>query len=145
MNILAKNKCKNDTKWKIYFNANSFEKIAKEVFDIADKDHNGYIDKEELDICIQQIIKSFSDYTPEKTIVSEEFNRLDIDKNGIIDYSEFKVFVWDIINMVFKGMELWIKISICSSNILKYLGNYLFKLVLKLYIIFIFDRYYYYY
>ena len=85
---------------------NSFEKIAKEAFDIADKDHNGYIDKEELDICIQQIIKSFSDYTPEKTIVSEEFNRLDIDKNGIIDYSEFKVFVWDIINMVFKGMEL---------------------------------------
>ena len=85
---------------------NLFEKIAKEVFDIADKDHNGYIDKEELDICIQQIIKSFSDYTPEKTIVSEEFNRLDIDKNGIIDYSKFKVFVWDIINMVFKGMEL---------------------------------------
>ena len=26
---------------------NLFEKIAKEVFDIVDKEHNGYIDKEE--------------------------------------------------------------------------------------------------
>ena len=85
---------------------NLFEKIVKEVFDAADKDHNGFIDKEELEICIQQIIKGFSDYTPEKNIVSDEFNRLDEDKNGIIDYSEFKVFVWDAINMVYKGMEL---------------------------------------
>ena len=90
---------------KIILMPDFFEKIVKEVFDIADKDHNGYIDKEELDICIQQLIQSFSDYRPEKTIVSEEFNKLDIDKNGIIDYSEFKVFVWETINMVFKGME----------------------------------------
>ena len=92
-------------KKKIILMPDFFEKIVKEVFDIADKDHNGYIDKEELDICIQQLIQSFSDYHPEKTIVSEEFNKLDIDKNGIIDYSEFKVFVWDIINMVYKGMQ----------------------------------------
>ena len=85
---------------------NLFEKIVKEVFDAADKDHNGFIDKEELEICIQQIIKGFSDYTPEKNIVMDEFNRLDEDKNGIIDYSEFKVFVWDAINMVYKGMAL---------------------------------------
>ena len=85
---------------------NLFEKIVKEAFETADKDHNGFIDREELDICIQQIIKGFSDYIPEKNIVSNEFNRLDTDKNGIIDYSEFKVFVWDAINMVYKGMEL---------------------------------------
>jgi len=84
---------------------NLFEKIVKEVFDTADKHHNGFIDKEELNLCIQQLIKSFSGYTPEQTIVSDEFNRLDKDKNGIIDYSEFKVFVWDIINMVYKGMQ----------------------------------------
>ena len=84
---------------------NLFEKIVKEVFDIADKDHNGFIDKEELNLCIQQLIKSFSGYTPEQTIVSDEFSRLDKDKNGIIDCSEFKVFVWDIINMVYKGMQ----------------------------------------
>ena len=40
---------------------NLFEKIVKEVFDTADKDHNGFIDKEELEICIQQIIKGFAD------------------------------------------------------------------------------------
>jgi len=85
---------------------NLFEKIVKEVFDTADKDHNGFIDKEELEVCIQQIIKGFSDFIPEKNIVSNEFSRLDADKNGIIDYSEFKVFVWDAINMVYKGMEL---------------------------------------
>ena len=84
---------------------NLFEKIVKEVFDTVDKDHNGFIDKEELNLCIQQLIKSFSGYTPEQTIVSDEFSRLDKDKNGIIDYSEFKVFVWDIINMVYKGMQ----------------------------------------
>ena len=39
-------------------------------------------------------------------MVHEEFERLDKDKNGIIDYSEFKIFVWDIIYMVYKGMEL---------------------------------------
>ena len=38
---------------------NLFEKIVKEVFDTADKDHNGFIDKEELNLCIQQLIKSF--------------------------------------------------------------------------------------
>ena len=85
---------------------NLFEKIVKEIFDTADKDHNAFIDKSELEICIQQIFKAFSDFKPEKTMVHEEFERLDKDKNGIIDYSEFKIFVWDIIYMVYKGMEL---------------------------------------
>ena len=85
---------------------NLLEKIVKEVFDTADKGHKGFIDKSELEICIQQIFNAFSDYKPEKTIVHEEFERLDTDKNGIIDYSEFKVFVLDIMYIIYKGMEL---------------------------------------
>ena len=73
--------------------------IVKEAFEIADKDNNGYIDKEEFEICV----KNVSDFFGNLTLFEEkenEFKRLDKDNNGIIDFLEFKEYVKEIVEQI---------------------------------------------
>ena len=73
--------------------------IAKEAFDVADKDSNGYIDKKEFEICV----KNVSDFFGNINLINEkenEFERLDKDKNGIIDFLEFKEYVKEIVEQI---------------------------------------------
>ena len=78
--------------------SNNLHLIAKEVFDVADKDSNGYIDMEEFELCMKDVSESFGLMAPEKQNVISEFERLDSDKNGTIDFEEFKQYVKEIIN-----------------------------------------------
>lgn len=74
-------------------NLKEFEEIAKEAFNCADKDHNGFIDLFELELCMNQVANGFGFEYPKKDIIKNEFKRLDTDKNGKIDFDEFKKFV----------------------------------------------------
>ena len=72
----------------------SLHSIAKDAFDVADKDSNGYIDKEEFELCVRNVSEFFGVNIDE---ITKEFNRLDADNNGIIDFFEFKTYVKEII------------------------------------------------
>ena len=77
----------------------SLHLIAKEAFDVADKDNNGYIDRKEFEICV----KNVSDFFGNLTLINKqenEFDRLDKDKNGIIDFLEFKEYVKEIVEQI---------------------------------------------
>ena len=81
---------------------NNINLIAKEAFEVADRDSNGFIDIDEFGECMKNVSESFGLNIPEKENIQSEFDRLDEDKNGIIDFQEFKQFVKEIINkMVF--------------------------------------------
>jgi Ca2+-binding EF-hand superfamily protein len=73
-------------------NPATFEPIAKEAFDAADKNHNGTIDKKELELCMKDLAVHLGMNPPSQKAVEKEFKKLDIDKSGNIDYDEFKVF-----------------------------------------------------
>ena len=77
---------------------NNLNLIAKDAFEVADKDSNGYIDLEEFGLCMKNVSESFGLKVPDRKNVESEFKRLDIDKNGNIDFEEFKKFVKEIIN-----------------------------------------------
>ena len=77
---------------------NNINLIAKDAFEVADKDNNGYIDLEEFGLCMKNVSESFGLKAPEKENVESEFKRFDINKNGNIDFEEFKKFVKEIIN-----------------------------------------------
>ena len=79
---------------------NNLNLIAKDAFEVADKDSNGYIDLEEFELCMKNVSESFGLKIPEKENVESEFERLDADKNGTIDFEEFKKFVKEIINQM---------------------------------------------
>ena len=79
---------------------NNLNLIAKDAFEVADKDNNGYLDLEEFVLCIKNVSESFGLNIPEKENVESEFIRLDTDKNGNIDFEEFKKFVKEIINRI---------------------------------------------
>ena len=79
-------------------NPNSLNSIAKEAFEVADKDSNGYIDKEEFELCLRNVLDFFGPMETQKT--DHEFERLDTDKNGIIDFEEFKKYVKEIIERI---------------------------------------------
>ena len=79
---------------------NTINLIAKDAFDVADKDSNGYIDIEEFECCMKNVSESFGLMTPDKKNVESEFERLDADNNGIIDFEEFKLYVKEIINRI---------------------------------------------
>ena len=79
---------------------NNINLIAKEAFEVADKDRNGYIDLDEFGICLKNVSESFGLNIPNKKNVIEEFERLDLNKNGTIDFEEFKNFVKEIINQI---------------------------------------------
>ena len=74
-------------------NAATFEPIAKEAFDAADKNHNGTVDKQELSLCMKEVASGLGMDPPNQRAVEEEFKKLDVDKNGVIDFEEFKKFV----------------------------------------------------
>ena len=80
---------------------NNLNLIAKDAFEIADKDSNGFIDIDEFGECMKNVSESFGLNFPEKEKIESEFDRLDGDKNGIIDFEEFKIFVKEIINRMF--------------------------------------------
>ena len=79
-------------------NPKSLNSIAKDAFEVADKDSNGYIDLEEFGLCMKNVSESFGLKVPDRKNVESEFKRLDIDKNGNIDFEEFNKFVKEIIN-----------------------------------------------
>ena len=79
---------------------NNLNLIAKDAFEVADKDNNGYLDLEEFGLCMKNVSESFGLKIPEKENVESEFKRLDADKNGNIDFEEFKKFVKEIINRI---------------------------------------------
>lgn len=71
----------------------TFEPIAKDAFDAADKDKNGVIDRKELELCMAEVAQGLGCSAPGKEAIDKEFKRLDTDKNGTIDLNEFKVFI----------------------------------------------------
>ena len=73
--------------------------IAKDAFDFADKDSNGYIDREEFELCVKNVSEFFGTLNLIKEI-ENQFERLDKDKNGIIDFLEFKEYVKQIIEQI---------------------------------------------
>ena len=84
---------------KALYNPNSLNLIAKDAFEVADKDSNGYIDKGEFEQCMKNVSESFGLLNSIKD-ATNEFNRLDVDKNGIIDFDEFKGYVKEIIENI---------------------------------------------
>ena len=85
---------------KVLSKPNNLNLIAKDAFKVADKDNNGYIDKEEFELCMKNVSESFGLIYPKKEKVESEFERLDADKNGTIDFDEFKNYVIEIINLM---------------------------------------------
>ena len=79
---------------------NNLNLIAKDAFQVADKDSNGYIDLEEFELCMKNVSESFGLKQPKKEKVEYEFERLDVDKNGTIDFDEFKNYVKEIIDLM---------------------------------------------
>ena len=82
----------------------TFEPIAKEAFDVADKNHNGTIDKKELELCMKEVSRGLGLDAPNQKAVENEFRKLDIDKNGTIDFNEFKVFVKESMKKIIGNM-----------------------------------------
>ena len=74
-------------------NPKTFDPIAKQSFDAADKNKNGTIDKSELFQCMKDVADGLGTPTPNKQELEKMFKTLDIDKNGTIDFNEFKSFV----------------------------------------------------
>ena len=89
-----------DTYLKVLSNPDNLNLIAKDAFEFADKDSNGYIDKEEFESCMKDVSESFGLIYPKKEKVDSEFERLDADKSGTIDFYEFKNYVKEIINFM---------------------------------------------
>jgi Ca2+-binding EF-hand superfamily protein len=85
-------------------NPATFEPIAKEAFDAADKNHNGTIDKKELELCMKEVSSGLGLDAPNQKAVENEFKKLDIDKNGTIDFNEFKVFVKESMKKIIGNM-----------------------------------------
>lgn len=79
---------------------NNLNSIAKDAFEVADKDSNGYIDFEEFELCMKNVSKSFGFMYPKLENIESEFERLDLDKNGTIDFEEFKNYVKEIIRQM---------------------------------------------
>ena len=85
-------------------NAATFEPIAKEAFDAADKNHNGTIDKKELELCMKEVAQGLGMSPPNQNAVEKEFRNLDLDKNGTIDFNEFKKFVKKSMQKIIENM-----------------------------------------
>ena len=74
-------------------NPKTFDPIAKQSFDAADKNKNGSVDKTELYQCMMEVAEGLGTPKPNKNEMETMFKKLDIDKNGTIDFNEFKSFV----------------------------------------------------
>ena len=90
---------------KLYLSKENFESIARDAFNVADKDNNGVIDINELGKCMKDVAKGFNLGLPEQEKILKQFNTLDLDKNGEIDFEEFKFYVMDIIYKIMNGEE----------------------------------------
>ena len=78
-------------------NPTIFNEIAKDAFKVADKDNNGYIDKDEFKECMKCVSDFFGNSSNDKNYI-DEFQKLDLDNNGVIDFDEFIIFVKDILD-----------------------------------------------
>lgn len=67
--------------------------IVKDAFDQADKNHNGFIERKELENCMLEIAQRLGASKPDKDAIDEEFKKLDINKDGVIDITEFQKFI----------------------------------------------------
>ena len=75
----------------------SFDSIAKEIFEKADLNKNGLIEKSELKNCLEQVAKALKFPQPTLEKVDATFSRLDIDNSGTIEYKEFTEYVKNIL------------------------------------------------
>ena len=82
---------------------NNLNLIAKDAFEVADKDNNGFLDIEEFEQVMKNVSDSFGLKTPQKENIESEFERFDTNKNGEIDFDEFKMYVKEVINQLFFG------------------------------------------
>lgn len=67
--------------------------IVKDAFEQADKNHNGYIERKELENCMLRIAQTLGASKPDKDAIDEEFKKLDFNEDGVIDITEFQKFI----------------------------------------------------
>ena len=82
----------------------TFDPIAKQSFDAADKNKNGTIDKQELYQCMKDVADGLGAPLPKREEVENMFKTLDIDRSGTLDFNEFKSFVKDNMIKIIKNM-----------------------------------------
>ncbi len=70
-----------------------FDEIAKNIFEAADKNKNGTIEKSELKSCLELVAGELGFPRPSFQQIDSIFNQLDLDKNGKIDFNEFQIYV----------------------------------------------------
>ena len=85
---------------KTFKNPDSFESVAKDAFNAANKKNKKGLDLKEFEVCLMNFAEFFGLIAPEEQTINKEFKRFDKDKNGLIDYEEFKKFVEEIITKI---------------------------------------------
>ena len=85
-------------------NPETFEPIARDSFNAADKNGNGTIERNELEASMIDIAKGLGLSAPSQKKIDREFKRLDVDKNGVIDFNEFKVLVKETMIKIINSM-----------------------------------------
>ena len=83
----------------------TFEPIARDSFNSADKNKNGKIEKSELYECMKEVANGLNLPTPTKKALEDMFKKLDVDKNGYIDFNEFKVFAKDNMTTLINNLQ----------------------------------------
>lgn len=67
--------------------------IVKEAFDQADLNHDGLIQRKELENCMLDIAFRLGASKPDEEAIDAEFKKLDVNEDGVIDITEFQKFV----------------------------------------------------
>lgn len=67
--------------------------IVKDIFEQADVNHKGYIEKKELESCMLKVAGQLGCSKPDKDAIDAEFKKLDVNDDGVVDIKEFSVFI----------------------------------------------------
>lgn len=67
-------------------------KVAREVFDLYDKDKNGTVDKHELKPLLEKISKHLGLPMPTDKEIESGLKQLDINNDGVLQFNEFLPF-----------------------------------------------------
>ena len=86
-----------DNMLKTFKSLDSFDSVAKDVYNATNKKNKNGLDLKEFKTCLINFADFFGMLTPEEQTINKEFKRFDTDKNGLIDCEEFKKFVTEII------------------------------------------------